>query len=136
MKLYTISSSGASVDIEDFLPRVRESKEEKNIDWKTTASFAIFHAGAEMNYLVLAWWGNGNELFTPVSVEKEEGWVEDSNRYSFCLWDLEVFWHERNSFIKHMYSGHTDIEAYRADLKTEPDESGQPRSLRSLRATS
>jgi len=65
-------------------------------------------------YLVLAWWGNENELFTSVSAKTESGWVEDASRYSFCLWDLEVFWHERNYFIEHIYCANPNLQSYRA----------------------
>ena len=48
-------------------------------------------------------------MFTSVSVRENGRWVEDSNRYSFCVWDLEIFWAERNIFIETMYSGDPDI---------------------------
>jgi len=62
---------------------------------------------------VLAWWGNDNELFTSVSVKTALDWVEDSSRFSFCLWDLEVIWHERNYFIEFIYCSNPDLETYR-----------------------
>lgn len=65
-------------------------------------------------YLVLAWRGNDNELFTSVSVKTESGWVEDASRFSFCLWDLEVFWWERNWFVETLYGLEPSLEAYRA----------------------
>lgn len=68
-----------------------------------------------MDYLVVAWWGNDNELFTSVSVTEEGTWIEDPSRFSFCLWDLEVIWHERNSFVRHMYSGKPSLVDYRSD---------------------
>lgn len=57
---------------------------------------------------------NDNELFTSVSVNTESGWVEDGSRYSFCVYDLEVFWQERNYFIQFMDCPLPDLSRYRA----------------------
>jgi hypothetical protein len=54
-------------------------------------------------------------MFVAVAVTQGEGWVEDLGRYSFCLWDMEVMWHERNAFVQHMYGAVPDLAAYRAD---------------------
>lgn len=89
-------------------------KKSRNIPWFETPAFVIFHEGEESCYLVLCWWGNSNELFNSVSVLTQAGWVEDAGKYSFCLYDLEVFWSERNIFIETMYGGETDIEVYRS----------------------
>lgn len=70
-----------------------------SIDWSTTPSFAIFHQGKSLAYLVLAWWQNDNEMFTRVAVHKDGTWIIDAQQYSFCLYDLEIFWQERNIFI-------------------------------------
>lgn len=112
-KIYTVSASGEDVQHVDFLPNLLRLKAAKTIDWAVTPSFAIFHEGSEARYLVLAWWGNDNELFTSVSVLVDGIWVEDPNAYSFCLWDLEIFWAERNAFVTTMYSGQANIELYR-----------------------
>ncbi|THF64658.1 hypothetical protein E6C76_11425 [Pseudothauera nasutitermitis] len=113
IKIYTISAHGDDVDQAPYLSRLAEVKQARNKPWGITPAFAIFHDGASARYLVLAWWGNDNELFTSVSVQTPDGWVEDPERYSFCLWDLEVIWHERNSFVRHCYCPTPDIEAYR-----------------------
>ncbi len=120
IKLYTIAAHGGVVEHADYLVQLAEVKVARGIDWKTTPAFAIFHDGADMDYLILAWWGNGNELFTSVSVKQQNGWVEDLARYSFCLWDMEVFWFERNAFIDCLYSGQRDLERYRA-ARYSPD---------------
>ena len=57
---------------------------------------------------------NDNELFTSVSVNTESGWVEDGSRYSFCVYDLEVFWQERNYFIQFLDCPLPDLDRYRA----------------------
>ena len=114
IKLYTISATNSAVEHAGYLPRLAEVKRAKLDDWSTVPAFAIFHDGASCQYLVLAWWGNDNELFTSVSVKTSAGWIEDPSRYSFCLWDLEVFWHERDFFIEHLYCSNPSLSAYRA----------------------
>jgi hypothetical protein len=116
IKLYAITLAGPLTDIEAFQARLVLVKAELRLIWAKTASFAIFHRGHSADYLIVGWWGNDNEMFTSVSVREGGRWVEDPRRYSFCVWDLEVFWHERNSYVRHMYSGTKDIAGYRADL--------------------
>ncbi len=120
VKLYCISASGARVEHAAYLPRLMEMKRARAVDWPTTPAFAIFHDGATLRYLVLGWWGNDNELFTAVSVLTATGWVEDAGRFSFCVWDLEVMWHERNAFIAHVYCPAPNLAAYRASRLVTP----------------
>lgn len=114
IKIYTISSHHRPVDQTPYLERLAEVKEHKSVSWPTTPAFSIFHEGARFPYLILAWWGNDNELFTSVSVNTDSGWVEDAAEYSFCVYDLEVFWHERNYFVEHMYCSAPSLETYRS----------------------
>jgi hypothetical protein len=113
VKLYTVSASGKDVRYSEYLPKLQEIKALKGLDWSSTPSFAIFHEGISADYLVLAWWGNDNELFTSVSVREGGAWFQDSSNYSFCVWDLEILWAERNIFVSTMYSGRPDLQAYR-----------------------
>ena len=84
-----------------------------DIDWKNTPAFVIFHKGNTMNYLVLSWWGNDNELFTSVSVEvSDNNWLTDSKQFSFCLYDMEVMWQERNIYIDLIDCEFPSIEKY------------------------
>lgn len=119
IKLYTISATGQPVDAGAYHPRLSQVKAAKAVDWQHTPAFAIFHDGAGMEYLVLCWWGNDNELFTSVSVHTDGEWVEDPSRFSFCLYDLEVIWFERNAFVETLYSGSPDIRQYRAARLTQ-----------------
>lgn len=114
IKIYTISAQNRPVDHNAYLPRLAAVKQDKSVDWPSVPAFVIFHDGASCQYLVLAWWGNGNELFTSVSVNTASGWVEDPSQYSFCLWDLEVFWHERNCFVDQVYCSKPSLSGYRA----------------------
>lgn len=113
IKLYTISAHARPVDRHLFEDRLLQVKTARHIDWTNTPAFAILHDGANCLYLILAWWGNDNELFTSVSVLTPDGWMEDPARYSFCLFDLEVFWAERNFFIEHLYCSTPNIDRYR-----------------------
>ena len=115
IKIYTIAASDGAVDISRYLPRMAAMKSARAIAWSTTPAFAICHEAANARYLVLGWWGNDNEMFIAVAAEDATGWVEDLSRYSFCLWDMEVMWHERNAFIDWMYGVVPSLDAYRAD---------------------
>lgn len=114
IKIYTISAQNKPVNQAAYLPRLAEVKRGKFVGWPITPAFVLFHDGATLQYLVLAWWGNENELFTSVSVNTVSGWVEDPSQYSFCLWDLEVFWHERNAFVEQFYCSDPNLNGYRA----------------------
>jgi hypothetical protein len=116
VKLYAISVSSAPVVLSEFLPQLRIMKQGGATPWSTIPAFAIVHVGSSNHYLALCHWGNDNELFVRVAVKESGGWVEQPSKYSFCLWDMEVMWRERTSYIKWMYSGSVDLEAYRADL--------------------
>jgi hypothetical protein len=113
-KIYTISASGAAVDQAPFLDRLEAVKRARDLRWPATAHFAIFHQGSSFPYLILSWWGNDNELFNSVSVLTGQGWVEQPEKYSFCVYDLEVFWAERNIFIDTVYCPTPSLERYQA----------------------
>lgn len=114
IKIYTISAQDEPVNQAPYLARLSEVKKSRAVAWASTPAFVIFHDGANMAYLVLAWWGNDNELFTSVSVKTASGWIEDSGQYSFCVYDLEVFWAERNFFVEQVYCPQPSLAGYRA----------------------
>lgn len=120
IKTYTISATGGPVDPAPYLARLGLMKTARLVPWRDTPAFAICHDGASARYLTLGWWGNDNEMFVAVAVTQPEGWIEDLERYSFCLWDMEVMWHERNAFVQHMYGNVPDLAAYRADRFVQP----------------
>ena len=113
IKIYTISLNSEDIDKSNFTARLAAVKNLKSVCWINTPAFVIFHEGERFLYLVLTWWGNNNELFTSVSVLTDQGWQEDPDKYSFCLYDLEVFMEERSIYIETMYSGQVNLEAYR-----------------------
>lgn len=114
IKVYTISAHNALVNQAPYQARLSEVKKLKAVAWASTPAFVIFHDGTGMSYLVLAWWNNDNELFTSVSVKTKSGWVEAASKYSFCVYDIEVFWQERNFFIEFLYCPKPCLQSYRA----------------------
>ncbi|WP_201313785.1 hypothetical protein [Dyella sp. EPa41] len=116
VKLYTITPGNEAVSASVYLPRLELMKQARPVSWSDMPAFAIFHDGASARYLTLGWWGNDNEMFIAVATQAALGWVEDLGRYSFCLWDMEVMWHERQAFVKHMYGMRADLAAYRGDF--------------------
>jgi hypothetical protein len=118
-KLYTISVNEASVDQTPFMCRMDFVKSIRPVPWSQIPHFAIFHEGSAYRYLILCWWGNDNELFTSVSVLTDEGWVERPDRYSFCVYDLEVVWDERNAFIDTMDCKEPSLQCYQQRRRQE-----------------
>ena len=113
IKRYSISADGVAVEAIAFEQRLAHLKTQKPLG---EAAFALFHRGESLRYLVLCYWGNDNELFTSVSVQEATGWVEDAKRYSFCLYDMEVMWAERNFYIQTMDVQEPNLMAYQARL--------------------
>ncbi len=78
--------------------------------------FVIFHQGRTGPYLILAWWDNENELPVRVFLQEGAGWRSAAAGESFCVWDLRVIWHERESYVHTMLNGRPDEAAYLADV--------------------
>ncbi|MDY7025491.1 MAG: hypothetical protein SVC26_04025 [Pseudomonadota bacterium] len=121
IKLYSIQANqDAGQTLEPYFAQLERMKAKRALDCSATASFAIFHDGAERQYLILCWWLNGNELFQSVAVNVQEQWVQDNEQFSFCVHDLAVMWAERNAFIQCFLDqpAHADLSkklaAYRA----------------------
>lgn len=114
VKIYTIATHQHEVDQNNFIDRLKQVKQALSVDWQSTAAFAIFHEGESYLYLVLVWWGNDNELFTSISVKEQQTWITDPNKYSFCLYDMEVMWHERNIYIDTMDCAIPSLSAYQS----------------------
>lgn len=84
--------------------------------------FSIIHAGRDVNFIVLGYWVNGNELAVevykapltdPLAFRRA-----DTNASSVaCVWDLAVISHERQAWIRSVLApGHPDPDAYLADV--------------------
>ena len=73
--------------------------------------FVILHQGRTGKYLILCWWDCENELPTKVFIEDEKGWRLAVGGESFCVWDLEVIWLERETYVGTVLAGKT-VEEY------------------------
>ena len=62
--------------------------------------FAILHQGQTGDYVVLSWWDRENELPTRVYLGENGLWRPANANESFCVWDLEVIWFEREAYLK------------------------------------
>jgi len=79
--------------------------------------FAILHQGAASDFFVLCWWDGQIELPTRVCVRGREGWRPAAGGESFCVWDLRVFWWEREAYVATVLAGRQDgLEAYLATV--------------------
>lgn len=115
LKLYSISVRDEPAVFQDYAARLQQVKAARpQLDWASLPAFAILHEGVERRYLVLAWWDNQNEMFTSVSVSEQGHWLEDPTRWSFCLFDLEILWAERNFFVQALYGERPDLQRYRS----------------------
>lgn len=66
------------------------------------AGFVVAHEGRGARYVVLGWWDRENELplrvwVRPAGAEGE--WRPAEGGESFCVWDLQVLWFEREAYV-------------------------------------
>lgn len=87
-------------------------------------AFAIHHIATPLDYLIVCWWDNENELFTRTLVRDAAASTRDpatafrvTDRESFCVWDMDIMWHERAAYVRHVLSSGVrgDLRAYVAD---------------------
>jgi hypothetical protein len=82
-------------------------------DRRPGAAVLIAHQGKAVDYLVLGWWDNENELPLRVWVDTGLGWRAAEGSESICVWDLEVLWRERERYVAHVLAADPpDVEAY------------------------
>jgi hypothetical protein len=67
--------------------------------------FVICHQGRGGDYVVLCWWDLENELPTRVFVRGEQSWRPARDGESFCVWDLEILWLERQAYVATLLGG-------------------------------
>lgn len=68
-------------------------------------AFAILHQGLTGDYIILCWWDRENELPTRVYLRDGASWRPARGGESFCVWDLEIIWFERQAYVEHMLAG-------------------------------
>ncbi|HXE57383.1 MAG TPA: hypothetical protein VNK43_05240 [Gemmatimonadales bacterium] len=114
IKLYSITHDGSELDWSDFeaglrlawaeLPQPAVTLERPGL------GFLVAHRGRTAHYLVLGWWDRENELPVRVFVrDVEEGgdpaaWRPARGGESFCVWDLQVLWFEREAYVATLLS--------------------------------
>ncbi|HSM18203.1 MAG TPA: hypothetical protein VK845_14555 [Gemmatimonadales bacterium] len=122
LKLYSISFDGSAVDWADFdggLALVRAVLPAPATEQgRPGVGFVIAHHGEGIDYIVVSWWDRENELPTRVfarSASDRTGWRPAADGESFCVWDLEVIWAERDAYISTFLSGDVpDVAGYLA----------------------
>lgn len=110
LKIYGISHDGCPLTEEEFaggmvlalaaLPRPAVALGRPGV------GFLISHRGKTADYVVLGWWDRHNELPVRVFV-REPGafWRPSRGAESFCVWDLQVMWFEREAYVSTVMSG-------------------------------
>lgn len=68
-------------------------------DDRPGVGFLILHQGLTADYLILSWWDNENELPTYIFVYDKVAWRMAHSSESFCVWDIEVMWQEREFYV-------------------------------------
>lgn len=85
--------------------------------------FLIRHLGSSLDYLVLTWFDNENELLQRIHTRAAgsgDPWRESSRTASFCVWDEQVIHHEREAYVRHVLRDVPDLDAYLADTLVIP----------------
>lgn len=104
LKLYAIHHDNAMSDPEEFESGLELALEDLPAAAPSEGcpglGFVILHRGTKMDYVVLAWWTNENELPVRVHVRMRGGTWRVAEAESFCVWDLEVIAHERDAYVE------------------------------------
>jgi hypothetical protein len=119
-KMYSISWDGSTIDWSRFEAGISlvlsELPGKGTLPGRPGLGFVIAHHGRTADYVVLSWWDNENELPTRVRVcveKHDSGWREAMESESFCIWDLEVMWFERESYVSTLLSGYPGDQSHR-----------------------
>jgi len=125
IKLYSVVYGDTSMDWDGFetgLRLAQVSLPEPNPErGRPGLGFLIAHQGRTGDYVVLCWWDRENELPVRVWVRssREEPWHLAQNSESFCVWDLEIMWAERNAWVQTMLAaGGSDAGAYLSGVES------------------
>lgn len=114
--------------IEATLPEPARTKSRPGV------AFAIHHIATPLDYLIVCWWDNENELLTRILVRDAAAADRDpatpwrvTDRESFCVWDMDIMHHERDAYVRHVLAavgggggGGGDLQAYIADRFSKP----------------
>jgi hypothetical protein len=80
----------------------------------------ILHEGKEGVFAIINWWIDENMLQNFVYLKKyneQEFQLFSQDGICTCVWEMAVWWHERNAWVKHILSKHDrpDFQAYLND---------------------
>jgi hypothetical protein len=107
LKCYAISLPDAVVDASAFTDGVEMAihalPQPARADGRPGIAIMIAHEGRGARYVVLAWWDRENELPVRVFVAPhDEGgaWRAARDGESFCVWDMQVLWFEREAYVE------------------------------------
>ena len=118
IKLYSIVQAGTVFDASDMHRGLTlacaELPKPARDSLRLGVAFAVFHQANAGRYIVLCHWDNVNELPTIVLVRSphELEWRRAQSRESFCVWDLQVMYAERQIYIDTMLTGARSVEQY------------------------
>lgn len=108
LKTYRImyDNKSFSEDLEKESMQLLQTELPGNTDDNYGVGFMITHHGKGLNFVLLDWWCNENELQQQVYYSSKEAPEKLSKRNGnspiACVWDLIVFNHERNAWVKYM----------------------------------
>jgi hypothetical protein len=128
LKLYSITHHGAAPRLAELeggiAAALGELPQPAAAAGRPGAGFVVAHEGRSADYVVLGWWDRDNELPVRVWIRPEGGgWRPAEGGESFCVWDLQVLWFEREAYVATVLAeGEADpVRAYLArHLAVEP----------------
>jgi len=117
LKLYSITFGNVPFERERFRAGIslatKVLPEPAVSEVRPGAGFMILHQGRTGDYLILCWWDRENELPTRVYFGEAGVWRAAQASESFCVWDLQVIWWEREAYVRTMLSaGENRLHAY------------------------
>ncbi len=127
IKVYTITNKKTFQSeraLEGFLNKLPELIEHVNSSSLPTykVAFAIVHEAREGVLILLNWWTGGEMVETEIyfSDYLRPGEIVSSpfkDKALVCIWEIEIFAHERKAWIAHVLSApdQPDFEAYLSD---------------------
>ncbi len=126
VKVYTISNKNRFDSLEilekakELLPDLLLEAAESTLAVYKKA-FLIVHEGREGVWILLSWWTGGEMLRTKVLFAAfEHPIVIKKSPYQtnalLCVWELEVFAHERNAWVRHVLVENPNFTAYLNDV--------------------
>lgn len=125
IKLYSISIKNEYVSTENIqnaklhLDSWLSKSEIYNFETYKIATL-ILHEGKEGVFAIINWWIDENMLQNFVYLKmynEQEFQLFSQDGICTCVWEMAVWWHERNAWVKHILCKHDrpDFQAYLND---------------------